>query len=103
VLARPEDEARLGEIVFRETTTLGIRSSAARRMKLDRRHDTVETPFGPLRVKVGTRAGVIYTACPEHEDCRQAAEAHGVPLKTVVQAAQMVWEQAQGSGTTGSG
>ncbi|MCP4591102.1 MAG: nickel pincer cofactor biosynthesis protein LarC [bacterium] len=103
VLARPEDEARLGEIVFRETTTLGIRSNAARRMKLDRRHDTVETPFGPLRVKVGTRAGVTYTACPEHEDCRQAAEAHGVPLKTVVQAAQMVWEQAQGSGTTGSG
>jgi uncharacterized protein (TIGR00299 family) protein len=87
VLARPDDVVRLEEIVFRETTTFGIRRHRAERRKLERRCETVETRFGPIRMNIGSRGGVTYTAAPEYEDCRRAAEAGNVPLKEVMQAA----------------
>lgn len=92
VLARPGDAGRFQEIIFRETTTFGIRRFPVRREKLKRRHDAVETRFGPILVKVGTRGGVDYTASPEYEDCRQAADANGAPLKEVMQAASRAWK-----------
>jgi pyridinium-3,5-bisthiocarboxylic acid mononucleotide nickel chelatase len=92
VLARPADVARLEELLFRETTTFGIRRHRAERQKLERRHETVETGYGPMRIKVGSRGGTIYTAAPEYEDCRQAAEARGVPLKDVLRAAAQAWD-----------
>ena len=92
VLAHPTDAGRMEEIIFRETTAFGIRRHAARREKLERRHETVETRFGPIRVKVGSREGVICTTSPEYEDCRRAAETCGAPLKEVIRAATKAWE-----------
>ena len=92
VLARPSDAGRMEEIIFRETTTFGIRRHAAQRQKLERDHETVDTRFGPIRVKIGSRRGTIYTTSPEYEDCRRAADASGAPLKDVIRAAAEAWE-----------
>jgi uncharacterized protein (DUF111 family) len=64
---------------------------------LTRRHVTVVTPYGPVRVKVGAEAGRVLTASPEFSDCDAAAEAHGVPVKEVLAAAAAAWRAAGGS------
>jgi pyridinium-3,5-bisthiocarboxylic acid mononucleotide nickel chelatase len=79
VLAKPEDADRLERILFEETSTLGIRRSDTRRDALHRHFDTVETRFGPINVKVAHLPGGTLRATPEYEDCRKAAEKHGVP------------------------
>jgi uncharacterized protein (TIGR00299 family) protein len=82
VIARPEDQERLAQILFAETTTLGVRIYNAERRVLERRFEEVETPYGRVRVKV-TEHGRV----PEYEDCRKIAEEKGVPLKDVIAAA----------------
>lgn len=80
------DADRAEQIIFAETTTFGIRRIAASRSKLLRRHQTVETPYGPIRVKVGVRGQAEVTASPEFADCQAAAEAHNMPVKEVIAA-----------------
>ena len=87
VLAAPEDAAVLSEMILAETGTLGVRRTLAQRDCLERAWESVETPFGPVRVKVGTRGGREWTAAPEFEDCRSAAQAHGVAIRQVYRAA----------------
>ena len=89
VLANPENSPRFEAILLRETTTLGIRIRQDTRVCLDRTHVTVATPYGPIRVKVGSRIHETepLTATPEFEDCRAAATAHDTPLKFVIQSA----------------
>lgn len=87
LLCRQEDVAKLEEILFSQTTTIGVRRHVAQRTKLARRHVTVETPYGPVRVKISGREGRDYTIAPEFEDCARAAEAHHVPIKDVQSAA----------------
>jgi uncharacterized protein (DUF111 family) len=82
---------RIEELIFRETTTFGIRRYAAARSKLERRYETVETSFGPVRIKIGSRGGRVYTAAPEYEDCLRIAESSGAALKDVMQAVQSAW------------
>jgi len=88
VLARPEDADRLERILFEETSTLGIRRSDTRRDALHRHADTVETRFGPIAVKVAQLPGGALRATPEYEDCRKAAEQHGVSLHAVTHEAE---------------
>jgi hypothetical protein len=76
------------EILFRETTTFGVRRHRVERSKLARELRTVETPFGPVRVKAGTRDGKLITASPEYEDCRRIALEKKVPLREVMDAAR---------------
>jgi uncharacterized protein (TIGR00299 family) protein len=87
VLAKPEDAAAIEALLFRETTTLGIRRRSEERVILDRSFVTVETAFGRIRVKVASRGGEQRNAMPEYEDCRRAAREHGAPLKLVIEAA----------------
>lgn len=87
VLCRPAQVAEFEELLFRETSTLGIRVREEKRVYLERQHIEVETEFGPVRIKLGVHAGEEWNAMPEFEDCRRAAEAHHVPLKHVMQAA----------------
>ena len=87
VLCRPEDADRLEEILLSQTTTIGVRRHTCRRTRLERRFVAVETPYGPVRVKVCGRQGRTYTAAPELEDCARAAGAHHVPIKEVQAAA----------------
>lgn len=90
-LCRPEDAGRLQQVLFDETTTLGIRSQRISRRCLARTIEQVATPFGPIRVKVGRWDTGHEKAAPEYEDCRAAAQAHHVPLRAVYEAALAAW------------
>jgi uncharacterized protein (TIGR00299 family) protein len=87
VLAAPQDEAALRVILLEETTTLGVRSRREKRHVLKRRHESVQTPWGEVRIKIGSSGSVERNAAPEYEDCRRIATAHNVPLKLVMQEA----------------
>ncbi|MFA5873538.1 MAG: nickel pincer cofactor biosynthesis protein LarC [Anaerolineales bacterium] len=87
VLCHPADVERLEAILFRETSTLGVRRQSVERRCLERESETVETPYGPVRVKVAHLEDGTTKRAPEYEDCRQAAEVHGVPLRVVYEAA----------------
>lgn len=75
-------------LIFRETTSIGIRSYAVERTALDRKIETVQTPWGPVRIKISSLNGTVCSSTPEYEDCRQLAESNKVALKTVIQAAK---------------
>jgi uncharacterized protein (TIGR00299 family) protein len=83
VIARPEDQERLAQIVLAETSTLGLRIHSAERRVIERHIVEVETPFGKIRVKVA--AGGSFA--PEYEDCREIAARTGTPLPQVLAAA----------------
>ena len=87
VLAKPQDEGKLRELLFRESSTLGIRSRREKRHILARRHESVQTIWGEVRIKIGSLAGTDSQFAPEYEDCRRIAMEHHVPLKTVMQEA----------------
>ena len=87
VLSKPEDADRLSKLIFAETTTLGVRRREEMRQVLARRWETVETPWGPVRIKIASMNGTISNYAPEYEDCRAVAEKHHVPLRTVMQEA----------------
>jgi uncharacterized protein (DUF111 family) len=86
VVARPEQQEALAAIVLRETSTLGLRIHQAERRVLARDVRTVDTPYGPVRVKVSASG-----AAPEYEDCRRAALEHGVSLRDVLSGAAYAW------------
>lgn len=87
VLADDAQVAALEDLLLRETSTLGVRIHHERRSLLDREHVTVTTPYGEVRIKIGSRNGEVLNAAPEFEDCRAAAERHSVPVKLVMQSA----------------
>ena len=87
ILARPEDASRLTQILFTETTTLGVRSRDEQRHILDRRFEVVHTRWGDVRIKIASLNGTVSNFAPEFEDCRQLAAKHRVALKTVMQEA----------------
>ena len=86
VIATPETREALVAIIFNETTTLGLRVYDADRRVQARDFETVETPFGPVRVKVGE-----YGASPEYDDCRELALKTGVPLKEILAVAILAY------------
>ncbi len=91
VICQAEDVPRLEEIIFRETTALGIRRWPASRHKLHREPCQVETPWGPIAGKLATGAGGNVRFSPEFEDCRRIAGKHRVPLAEVYEAARLAY------------
>ena len=87
VLAKPEDREKLSELLFTETTTLGIRMYPVERRVLERRWQPVETSYGEVRIKVASENGTVRNFAPEYEDCRRIALEKEVPFKEV-------WQQA---------
>jgi pyridinium-3,5-bisthiocarboxylic acid mononucleotide nickel chelatase len=87
VLCKPEDAAKLTQIVFTETTTLGVRQRHDQRSTLARRWVTVATSWGEVRIKIASMNGTVTNYAPEYEDCRRIATEQHVPLKTVMQEA----------------
>ena len=77
--------------LFAETTTLGIRRHRVERDVLERALEPVETPYGPVRVKVARAAGRGVGAHPEYDDCAALAREKGIPVKEVMAAALAVW------------
>lgn len=99
VLAPPARREAVEELLFRETTTLGVRRQEWQRSALERETASVATPYGPVRVKLGRRASVVYNAWPEFEDCQRLAAEAGVAVKEVLAAALAAWRsQPAGSG-----
>jgi uncharacterized protein (TIGR00299 family) protein len=88
VIGRPDRASALAEVVLRETTTLGVRLRRSQRLIAGRRQETVQTPFGPVRVKLKLLGGRT-DAAPEYDDCARLAREHGVPLADVYRAAQL--------------
>ncbi|MEM6334882.1 MAG: nickel insertion protein [Planctomycetota bacterium] len=88
VLAKPDDAERLAKRVLELTGSMGVRFAERTRLTLDRHHETVDTPFGPVRIKVGSLDGQTLARTPEHDDARAAAQQHNVPLRTVLDAAR---------------
>ncbi len=93
VISSFADADRLEAMLFAETTTFGIRRTTACRSKLSREHEAVDTPHGPVRMKVGRRGGEIISVSPEYEDCRRIATEKGLPLRIVEDAARAAWHR----------
>jgi len=87
VLCKPEDAAKLTQLIFTETTTLGVRRRDEVRRTLARRWENVRTQWGEVRIKIASMNGTVTNYAPEYEDCRRIASEHRVPLKTVMQEA----------------
>jgi uncharacterized protein (TIGR00299 family) protein len=96
VLAPLGIEGVIEELLFRETTTFGLRRYEADRLILERSFETVSTPWGPVRIKLGRREGRLLSANPEYADLERAARAGGVPLKEVHQRALLEFQRRAG-------
>lgn len=92
VLCRPELVPVLRDLIFRETTSIGLHWRIEHKAALAREFAQVQTPWGPVRIKIARFAtGEIANAAPEYEDCRALARQHRVPLKQVTHAALHAW------------
>ncbi|HYA23900.1 MAG TPA: LarC family nickel insertion protein, partial [Terriglobales bacterium] len=87
VLCKPEDASRLSNLIFNETTTLGVRQREEKRQALTRKWVTVTTRWGDVRMKVASMNGAVTNYAPEYEDCRRIAGERHIALKTVMQEA----------------
>ena len=79
--------SQVERIIFEQSTTFGIRKYKVSRKKLSRKLVNVETEFGTIKVKIGMLNGCVKNITPEHEDCREIADAKELPLKLVYNAA----------------
>lgn len=85
VLCRQGDRERMAELIFKETTTLGIRWGDWHRWTLNREIRHVATKYGDIKIKIGRFRGKIVNISPEYEDLKAIAQAHNLPLKVVRQ------------------
>ena len=85
VICRQESLGEISEIIFNETSSIGIRYYQAQRMELERELVTISSKNGEVRVKLARRGGKIVNAAPEYEDCVALARKTGIPLKKVQQ------------------
>ncbi len=92
VLASPELVPVLRDLLFRETTTIGLHWRTENKIALRREFALVETPWGAVQMKIARwPSGAVANASPEYEDCRKLAEQHSVPLKQVMQEAARMY------------
>jgi uncharacterized protein (TIGR00299 family) protein len=91
ILCPPEASDALAQLLFEQTTTIGLRIHEARRKVLERELVEVETGFGTVRVKVAKREGKVLNVAPEYEDCQRLARERSIPLKEVMLAAQVAY------------
>jgi pyridinium-3,5-bisthiocarboxylic acid mononucleotide nickel chelatase len=93
VLCKPADASRFTKLIFAETTTLGVRRRDEVRQVLARRWESVQTPWGDVRIKIGSMNGSVTNYAPEYEDCRKIAVQEHLPLKTVMQEATRLYSR----------
>ena len=91
IVARPEQRETMVEIVFRESTTIGVRYQELSRECLDREMVTVNTAVGPVRFKVARRNGQVFNAQPEFDDLAKLSQERGIPIKDVQALAHKAW------------
>lgn len=83
VMVSPEKREQISKIILSETSTFGVRYFAVNRTTLDREIQTVKTPYGPAKVKVGSLDGTPQQISPEYEDCKKIARKEKLPIKKV--------------------
>jgi uncharacterized protein (TIGR00299 family) protein len=83
VVAQPARRGPMVDLIFAETTTIGLRYYDVDREVLGRETITVETPIGAVRFKIASRGGRVVNAAPEFDDCAKLAAANGLPIKEV--------------------
>jgi uncharacterized protein (TIGR00299 family) protein len=93
VLCRPADSDRMMDLIFRETTTIGVRTYRANRRTLQRESVAVETPLGTVHLKISRSNGQVLNVAPEYEDCQRIAAERGVPLKQVLAEAEFYFQK----------
>jgi uncharacterized protein (TIGR00299 family) protein len=91
VVTSPERRERLASLVFRETTTLGLRYHDVLRECLEREERHVTTPWGLVRLKLARLGDEVVNASPEYDDCLRLARDHSIPVKDVHAAAMKAW------------
>src|SRR6202789_3120900 len=92
ILCEPTNVSRLTDLLFSETTTIGVRLYEARRRTLAREFLSVDTNHGPVRMKISRLNGSVLNATPEYDDCRRIAAEKGIPLKDVLAAASYAFQ-----------
>jgi len=97
VIAPPSKRDAVTAMLFTHTTTIGVRYQEMRRDTLDRKVVSIDTPLGPLRMKVASRAGRVLNAAAEFEDCARLAAERGMAIKEVQAIATKAWLEWQGS------
>jgi hypothetical protein len=102
VLCTPEKGDALVQMLFEQTTTIGVRIYEARRKILEREFVNIQTPYGEVKVKVAKREGKVLNVAPEYEDCQRLATEKNVPLKQVMMAAQAAYLAQVSSLTPGT-
>jgi uncharacterized protein (DUF111 family) len=90
LLCSQENIDKMKQILFKETTTLGVRYYPLTVHRAERRFREVSTKWGPVTVKEGIYDGQIIQSSPEFEDCKKIAVYHNIPLKKVY---EQVWMQ----------
>ena len=91
IVAKPDRREAMTDLVFRESTTIGIRHQELSRECLDREMVTVTTSLGPVRFKVARRDGRVLNAQPEFEDLAKLSAERGIPIKDVQALAHKAW------------
>jgi len=96
VLCRPDLVALLRDVIFRETTTIGLHWRVENKTALAREFLKVQTPWGDVQIKIARwPSGKVANASPEYEDCRLIAAQHALPLKQVMQEAMRVYAASE--------
>lgn len=90
VICHPADSERLAQLILAESGTLGVRMQQVWRRKAQRSQEQINTPLGPLQIKVKRLGARVISAVPEYEDCRRVARAHNLPLEEVYDLARQV-------------
>jgi uncharacterized protein (DUF111 family) len=91
IVARPAERQSLVDLVFRETTTIGVRFAEMQRECLQRETVSVQTALGEVRFKVARRDGRVFNAQPEFDDLLKLAAEHARPVKEVQALAAKAW------------
>jgi len=92
-----EEFQEVVDVIFRETTTLGVRTHEVCRKKLSREEIWVSTKYGKVRAKLGILQGKVVNISPEYESCRELSQKSGVPLKDIYQEIQLAALKAKES------
>jgi uncharacterized protein (TIGR00299 family) protein len=83
ILCTPDAESRVNEVLFRETSTIGVRKYAIDKTMLERKIEHVQTRYGEVRVKSAFYQGVCIKSKPEYDDCIHIAKTQGIPISHV--------------------
>jgi uncharacterized protein (TIGR00299 family) protein len=90
VLCLPEDETKINEVLFRETSTLGVRKYVVNKTVLERQVEEIQTRYGTIRVKSAFYQGICIKSKPEYDDCMKIAREKGIPISQVYREVEQV-------------